>query len=264
MSGVGGKMKKMKSRSAVFAAAIILLTSLAAGQAQASDPDALWKIVDGHCVPNSRAGAGPAPCALVDLAAGYAVLKDIRGATQFLLIPTARVSGIESPSILAPDAPNYWQEAWQARRFVIQKAGRDLPRQGIALAINAQSRRSQNQLHIHIDCIRVDVKVALAAKAGEIGLQWTALTLPPAGHGYRVRRISSPDLAENPFRLVAETLPGAAAHMGEQSLVVVGAIFADGQEGFYLLADQVEAAEATSGWGEELQDHACAMLKDVP
>jgi CDP-diacylglycerol pyrophosphatase len=264
MSGVGGKMKKMKSRYAVFATAAILLASLAAGPAQAADPDALWKIVDGHCVPHARAGVGPDPCALVDLAAGYAVLKDIRGATQFLLIPTVRVSGIESPSILAPDAPNYWQEAWQARRFVIQRAGRDLPRQGIALAINAQSRRSQNQLHIHIDCIRVDVKAVLAAKGGEIGLQWTALTLPPAGHSYRVRRISTPDLAQNPFRLVADTLPGAAAHMGEQSLVVVGAIFADGQEGFYLLADQVEAAEATSGWGEELQDHDCAVLKDLP
>jgi len=102
--------------------AALLSAALLAGRAQAADPDALWKIVHGKCVPHVAAGEGPAPCGLVDLAGGYAVLKDIRGATQFLLIPTARITGIESPEILAPDAPNYWQEAWEARRFVNGKA----------------------------------------------------------------------------------------------------------------------------------------------
>ena len=162
----------------------LLSAALLAGRAQAADPDALWKIVHGKCVPHVTAGEGPAPCSLVDLADGYAVLKDIRGATQFLLIPTARITGIESPLILAPDAPNYWQEAWAARRFVNEKAGRDLPPQDISLAINAATKRSQNQLHIHIDCIRTDVRATLAKNAGEIGEQWVPLALPPDGHRY--------------------------------------------------------------------------------
>src|SRR5262249_33133689 len=187
------------------------------------------------------------------------------GATQYLLIPTARVSGIESPAILAPGAPNYWQDAWTARRFVDQKAGRDLPRQDISLAINAQSRRSQNQLHIHIDCIRADVKAALAAKSGEIGSHWVALTLPPAGHTYLALRVDSPDLAgANPFRLVADGVPDAAAHMGDQTIVVTGASFGAGQEGFYVLETHVGAGDPTLGWGEELQDHDCALLKESP
>ncbi|XLM23387.1 CDP-diacylglycerol diphosphatase, partial [Chromobacterium piscinae] len=46
---------------------------------------------------------------------GVAVLKDRNGALQYLLIPTEKVSGIESPRLLGDDAPAYWREAWQAR-----------------------------------------------------------------------------------------------------------------------------------------------------
>ncbi len=82
--------------------------------AQAADPSALWHIDNGKCVPHMRESNDPAPCSIVDLTVGYVVLKDIVGATQFLLMPTARISGIESPAVLAPDAPNYWDLAWRA------------------------------------------------------------------------------------------------------------------------------------------------------
>src|ERR1700757_2680511 len=70
------------------------------------DSDALWTIVHDQCVPHEQRASDPAPCALVDLSGGgdrgYVVLKDPVGATQFLLIPTARVTGIESPALLEP------------------------------------------------------------------------------------------------------------------------------------------------------------------
>ncbi len=245
--------------------AAILVWALPAGTVRAADPDALWKIVHDRCVPHATAGGGPGPCSFVDLAGGYAVLKDIRGATQFLLIPTARIAGIESPQILQPGSPNYWQAAWAARRFVDEKAGRSLPRQDIGLAINAASRRSQNQLHIHIDCLRPDVIAALGAKAAAIGTGWAPVALPPAGHPYLARRIDGPDLAGvDPFRLVADSLPGAAADMGGQTIVLAGAGLELGQEGFYLLDDHVDPAEPARGWGEELLDHDCAVLKEKP
>jgi CDP-diacylglycerol pyrophosphatase len=245
--------------------AALLLVALPAATVRAADPDALWKIVHGACVPHAAAGEGPAPCSFVDLAGGYAVLKDIRGATQFLLIPTARIAGMESPEILLPGAANYWQAAWAARRFVDEKAGRSLPRQDIGLAINAATRRSQNQLHIHIDCLRPDVIALLAAKSAAIGAGWTPVALPPAGHPYLARRIDSRDLAGvDPFRLVADSLPGAAADMGGQTVVLAGAGFASGQEGFYLLDDHVDPAQPARGWGEELLDHDCAVLKEKP
>jgi CDP-diacylglycerol pyrophosphatase len=67
-----------------------------------ADPNALWTIVHDQCVPDQEANSDPGPCALVELTSGqrrgYAVLKDLVGATQFLLIPTDQISGIESPS----------------------------------------------------------------------------------------------------------------------------------------------------------------------
>ena len=62
--------------------------------AQASNPNVLWQIVHDQCVPDERQHGDPKPCAEVDLAGGYAVLKDIKGASQFLLIPTTQVGGI--------------------------------------------------------------------------------------------------------------------------------------------------------------------------
>ncbi len=73
------------------------------GAAQA-DPNALWNIVHGQCVPDELEHGDPKPCAEVELgsglAAGYAVLKDIRGTTQYLLIPTRQIGGIESRALL--------------------------------------------------------------------------------------------------------------------------------------------------------------------
>ena len=135
---------------------IIVATILVPLLAQASDPDALRKIVEGHCLPSESASSNPAPCRLVDVTGHYAVLKDLLGATQYLVIPTDTITGIESPALLAPDAPNYWEDAWQARRFMEEGAGRPVPRDVVGLAINSQRGRSQNQLHIHIDCARAD------------------------------------------------------------------------------------------------------------
>src|ERR1700723_3475452 len=87
---------------------------------------------------------------------GFVVLKDITGIAQFLLIPTARISGIEDPEILDPQATNYWDAAWRARYFVDERLPTSLPRDAVSLAINSSVGRTQDQLHIHIDCIRPD------------------------------------------------------------------------------------------------------------
>src|SRR3954454_19568514 len=105
-----------------------------------ADPSALWHIVHGQCEPHEEGSHDPSPCAVVDLsggmAKGYALLKDIRGIAQYLLIPTAHIGGIEDPAILAPDAVNYWQVAWEARSLVEQRLNTKLARDDVSLAIN--------------------------------------------------------------------------------------------------------------------------------
>jgi len=233
----------------------------------AADPSALWRIVDGTCVPHEQAAHDPTPCTSVNLShgteKGFVVLKDINGASQFLLIPTARIGGIEDPAILAPTATNYWDAAWQARHYVESRLHTNLPRDGFALVINSMAARSQDQLHIHIDCIRPDVRAALSANLNRIGSGWTAFPAALAGNGnYRAIRISQQSLdGVDPFRLLADGDPRARRDMGMHTLILVGETFADGTDGFVLLDDHADLATGDRASGELLQDHACALAQ---
>ena len=225
-----------------------------------ADPDALKKIVTDQCVRHQEQDGSPTPCIAVDLPGGTAVLKDRNGATQFLLIATEAVSGIEDKQILAPNAPNYFQAAWAARHLVENLAEKPVPRDDIGLSINSAYGRSQNQLHIHIDCISIAVRRALHDNDGKIGTHWAGLDVDLAGHRYRAMRLDGDDLGDrNPFKLLAGGDPDAAADMGRETLTVAGAIFADGKPGFYLLSDQAAGLDTASS--ESLLDHDCAVLK---
>ena len=242
------------SRSAGWAALLLLATAPAA----AENPDALWQIVHGRCEPDQAARGKPAPCAVVDHTGGFAILKDIRGREQYLLIPTARITGIESPAVLRPDAPNYFADAWNGMGLVQAALHRSLPREDLSLAINSAYGRTQDQLHIHMECIGLPVHEALLAHQAEIGEGWTKLRTPLAGHSYRAMRIAGAQLgAVNPFRLLARSLPDPAASMGRHTLVLVGADFP--QPGFILLDGQASLLHLDRGSGGELQDHSCAI-----
>jgi CDP-diacylglycerol pyrophosphatase len=225
-----------------------------------ADPDALWAIVHDRCVPDQEQYGDPAPCVWVNLSSGkqngYAVLKDIAGTTQYLLIPTSRITGIESPAILAPDATNYFAAAWRARFFVEERARRSLPRDWVSLAINSEVGRSQNQLHIHIDCIRADVHEELTQHAAEISTTWAPFPVPLADHRYSAIGLNGDDLdTVNPFTLLADGIAGARTEMGLETLVVVGAVGPDGSPGFIALARHADAAAGDAATGEVLQDH---------
>jgi CDP-diacylglycerol pyrophosphatase len=238
---------------------LTLLLVLAVTSVRAENPDALWQIVHDRCVPDQQAKGAPAPCALVDLAGGYVVLKDREGATQFLLIPTAKVTGIEDPAILAPHAPNYFAAAWQSHDMVEQRARQTLARETVGLAINSIDGRTQNQLHIHIDCLRRDVIAAVHAHGAAVGDAWAPFPVKLLGHPYIARHMVGNDLSDaNPFRLLADGVPAARADMGKWTLVAVPTTIA-GAPGFVLLADHVDLTIMDRASGEELQDHACAI-----
>ncbi|HLK26296.1 MAG TPA: CDP-diacylglycerol diphosphatase [Caulobacteraceae bacterium] len=244
--------------SAVVALALLVLIA-APKAAESADPNALWRIVHTLCVTDMQVSGNPAPCTRVDLAKRYAVLKDIRGDTQLLLIPTDRISGIEAPQLLAADAPNYFADAWDARPYFDARAKRPVPREDIVLAVNSVYGRSQQQLHIHIDCIRPGVRDALAAHADAIGWRWRMLEFPLAGRHYQAMRIDGDDLGDrNPFKLLAEQ-PGAKGDMGRETLAVVG-VSIHGRPGFVLLSDRADLARFDQGTAEDLQDHSCKVL----
>lgn len=253
----GGIVRSIATAAALAAVPLLWPTDAS----RAFDPSALWKLVHGQCVPNQEQHGDPKPCVAVDLkggvAHGYAVLKDANGPTQYLLIPTARIVGIEGPELQAPDAPNYFAAAWDARRFVELALGHDLPRDRVGLAVNSVLARSQNQLHIHIDCIRADVRDTLARLRSSIGPSWAPLGAPLNGHPYQAMRVMGPALdGHNPFKLLADGLPGARDSMQTRTLVVVGMLF-DGEPGFVILTDRIDPLHLDLAAGARLEDHSC-------
>ena len=224
----------------------------------------LWGLVHDQCVPDQRDHGAPAPCALVSLdpdeGRGFVVLKDRTGVAQHLILPTARVTGIEDPRVLAPGAANYFAAAWSERRFVEDRLGHPLRRDQLSIAVNSIYGRSQDQLHLHLDCIDAALGVAVQAGAPAAAARWPAAALTLKGRAYRVRWLAgdTPDAA-NPFDLLAREAPGAAKAMGAWTLVLIGATRADGTPGFYLLADRADPAAGDMASGEDLQDHSCRL-----
>jgi CDP-diacylglycerol pyrophosphatase len=251
------------ARWVAFAAGFLIGLSWHFAPAQAANPNELWNIVHGKCVPDEPQHGDPWPCTKVDVSrggGGFAILKDIKGATQYLLIPTRKITGIESPSLLAPYATNYFAEAWDNRSLVAWALLHPMPRDTLSFAINSDMGRTQNQLHIHIDCIRADVRQALLSQRSDIGPRWAPLKVLLAGHRYRAMRITGETLArQNPFKLLARGVPGAGADMGRHTLVVVGVLFDGDVPGFIALDDRADTAHGDWGSGEELQDHSCAL-----
>jgi CDP-diacylglycerol pyrophosphatase len=218
--------------------ALIAVAVVASGCAEiaAADPDALWKIVGGQCVPEAQASGRPGQCTSVNLAGHYAILKDIFGHTQHLLIPTERVSGIESPSILQANAPDYWADGWSSRKVVEASLKQPLAANQFGLEINSEFRRTQQQLHIHMD-------------------QWRWETLD--GVRYRIMRVTSLTQDNDPFRIVARDHPHSQA-MATQTILVTGAGPSTDQDGWLVLNSGLDVDNGT-GTAEGLLDHACRL-----
>jgi CDP-diacylglycerol pyrophosphatase len=253
-------MTRLRSITGLIIGLAVLVCAAPAGS---SDSAVLWRVVRDFCVTDMKLTGHPAPCLEVNRQAGWAVLKVPGERTQVLLVPTTRVPGIESPKLLAPDGPNYWQAAWDARRWVERRAGMSIPREKIGLAINSIYGRSQDQLHIHVDCARGDVIAKLKAHEDEIGPVWAPLPVKLGDRYYRAMRLSGAELGErDPFKILAAESPQVRAAMGRQTLIVIGS--ADGSPGFVLLAAEGGRSDNPDGHGEELLDHHCADLRRAP
>ncbi|MGB7975842.1 MAG: CDP-diacylglycerol diphosphatase [Roseiarcus sp.] len=253
-------------RESAFLILIFWAWLLAIDAPAQADPMALWRIVHGACVPHFEAGLGPEPCERVDLDSGVdqgvAILKDRVGVAQMLAIPTRRITGIEDPQMLAPSAPPVFAVAWNAKALVEARLGRALPREAVGLAINSKWTRSQEQLHVHVDCMAISVVKPLAEYASALDGVWRAMTVPLHGRIYFARRVESAELVDvAPLKLLADGVEGARADMGAYSLAAVGATF-DGKPGFILLADQFSLEGG--GHAEDLEDHDCAIARSTP
>lgn len=249
-----------KARYLVLTLLLLVVLAAAGGWIwlKSGNPDALRHIVFEQCLPNAREHNAPAPCEQVNLKGGYVLMKDRNGPLQYLLMPTYRINGTESPLLLEPKTPNFFWQAWQSRDVLSKKRGSEVPDNAISLAINSRLGRSQNHFHIHISCLRPDVRAQLNDNAARISSQWLELPGGLRGHSYLARRVTDAELVQrSPFVMLAEEVPEAKAHMGRFALAMVPQ--ADGS--FVLLATERNLLAFNLASAEEIQDHQCAILK---
>lgn len=257
-----GKITMQANRRAFIIIALLLVLIgagiLVAATHVKTNADALWQIVSEKCLPDQLTHGQPAPCQHVDLQHRYALLKDRNGPLQYLLIPIDKITGIESPQLLRSDTPNYFDLSWQDRGVVAQKYGKPINDSVLSLAINSQYGRTQNQLHIHLSCLRPDVRKQLDALTPTFTPKWKAVTF--LSHPYHVRTLSEAELAEQSvfIRLAAE-IPHARDQMGRYGLAL--ARLSDGR--LILMAVERNWLLLNKGSAEEVQDHDCALLQPI-
>lgn len=252
----------MKTVRRIIVLLLVLILLAAAGAwiwwKHSGNRDALRQIVTEQCLPNEREHQSPEPCEQVNLKGGYVVMKSIEGQLQYLLMPTYRINGMESPLLLASSTPNFFWQAWQSRDAMSKLRGSAVPDNAVSLTINSQSGRSQDHFHIHISCLRPDVRAQLNDNATRISSQWLVFPGGLLGHQYLARRVSEAELAQrSPFMMLAEEVPEAKAHMGRFSLAM--AQQADGS--FVLLATERNLLALNLASSEEIQDHQCDILQ---
>ena len=125
-----------------------------------------------------------------------------------------------------------------------------MPRTAVGLAINTAHTRTQDQFHVHIECLRQDVAASLRESAERVSNVWSPLMV--AGSTYQAQRIMGDGLdGSNLFEMLANLKPDVRHHMGDYTLVFAGMQFKNGP-GFIALT-------ATGPAGELLLDSSCSV-----
>lgn len=129
------------------------------------------------------------------------------------------------------------------------------------MALNSTLSRSQNQLHIHISCLRPDVKATLEKNQKSFLTTWSQIPGGILGHDYYSRRITAQQLKEqNALVLLANDFPNAKDNMNEFGLAMVAMKNSTGGVDYVLLTNRFRKAIVDKGHVEDIQDHACPQL----
>ncbi|WP_234327777.1 CDP-diacylglycerol diphosphatase [Streptomyces sp. NRRL F-2664] len=220
-----------------------------------ADTDPLWQDVQ-YCTQGIVPPSGQRPNCL-KTEPNYVVLHGRpESQNNYLLLPSCRITGIECPFLVSPNAANYWHEAWETGR-----PGGDVPvrYRYTGLGVNSRSARQLNQLHLHMAGIQTSTQLRLQAleASGRVALhpsqwgdtQYQALVTGKLGSGdrtYRVLRLDS--LAQNLFELLnVNVVRRFGLDMAGQTLIVVPKVTATGFTGsFYALSSDSSLPSGTN------------------
>ena len=127
--------------------------------------------------------------------------------------------GIESISAHTSAVPNYVDAAWSAAESLDDSGGRPLQSSLLGLAINSPQARTQDQLHIHIGCLRRIALKDLARIETETSAEsWTS-PMVIGGSKYRIRRLYGATLTSTDPPLLSSATLLNGQPMSNQTLV---------------------------------------------
>jgi CDP-diacylglycerol pyrophosphatase len=222
----------------------------------------LWVALQG-CLIAKKATGRAFPCLSVDLGdkdrPGTAVLRAPGAPTHLVVMPTRDVPGLESPQLQHAAGNAYWRAALAARPRVTEALKERLPVEEVGMAVNSAGGRSQDQLHIHLDCVRSSVRLALQNHAQGVKSSWAPFPVTLQGRHFFAMRMRAADADSfNPFAALAH-LPGRATDLREVALAVVSTPRDDPEPGFTILANRALGSFA----GELLLDHTCSAASQA-
>ena len=211
------------------------------------DRMALWQVVRA-CVADFKLTGAPLPCLEVDLSGGeergHVVLRPPL-LNDLIVAPTREIVGIEDPFLQLNGAPNYFNAAWRARSFLSGVDGRAPKRDEIAIVANSAVLRSQDQLHIHVGCLRPPARRVLAAAAPNVPIgKWVRIGAVVPHTMFWGMRITATDLSGiEPLRLAADAIAGKTIRRGDLT-IAAAAVRVEGDDQFLILASYAEAMGA--------------------
>ncbi|MEY0728006.1 CDP-diacylglycerol diphosphatase [Providencia rettgeri] len=213
--------------------------------------NALWNIVNTQCIPLLPTTL---PCLKVEQEKHYVLFKDKKGPLHNLIIPTEKITGIESSQLLEQNSPDYFAIAWQERGCLSQQTNHPIPEHLLAIAVNSQYGRSQDQLHIHIACLKPEINKTLNQLSSTITTHWASLSSELASHHYLAKKFpeGSPHV-ENSFHQLNEYVIKHHDKMGNFGLAMVQ--LKDGSK--VLLANRLNFWDLNLGSAGELLDYQC-------
>ncbi len=227
----------------------------------AGDPsrDVLWAALK-TCVLAKTLANRTFPCLDVDLGdkarPGSAVLRAPGEPTHIVVMPTDTVAGLEAPALGGARGTAYWRAALAARHFVSDPLKGRVPAEEIGMAVNSARGRSQDQLHIHLDCMKPRVLAALRTHGHGIRGAWAPFPVALAGDRYFALHVPAAEAERfNPFAALRR-LPGRRPDLHATSFAALATPAGDPEPGFYVLAYRAPSASA-----EDLMDHTCAASK---
>ncbi|WPU25417.1 CDP-diacylglycerol diphosphatase [Cedecea neteri] len=226
--------------------------------------DALWGVVDKVCMTNYQQTSSPAPCQQIYMpegkAHGFSVIQNPRYPYHFILVPTAKLTGIESPELAAEGRTDYFGYAWIMRRLLAWQYGAPVPDDALGLAINSAYGRSQNQLHIHLTCLREDVRRQMLAERPFITEEWRPLPDKLLRYTWYARRVMQPTvMGIDPINTVASHFHLTPEQLAEWGVAVIPTTYGE-QKGFILLTTRRGWDRNNRASVEALLDKECAVL----